>query len=95
MQFTVRLPRWVATTVAIVVASVVVAAVLPAVANSDTKIVVCIDPTTLNLTVNSACTGQDAELEPAGRRRVGRRHRSNRPGGPAGPVAHLAKSSPR
>ena len=39
MQFTVRLPRWVATTIAIVVASVVVATVLPAVANSDTTIV--------------------------------------------------------
>ena len=47
MQFTVRLPRWLATTCAIVVAAVAVAALLPATASSDTvnAITVCIDPT--------------------------------------------------
>src|SRR5882724_312493 len=57
VQFTVRLPRFVATAFAIVVAAVAVTAVVPATAASDTSIVVCIDPTTKNLTVDPACSG--------------------------------------
>ncbi len=95
MQFTVRLPRWVATTVAIVVASVVVATVLPAVANSDTTIVVCVDPTTLEPDRQLGVHRTGAELEPAGRRRVGRRHRSYWPGRTCGARSrHLSKSKP-
>ena len=94
MQFTVRLPRWVATTIAIVVASVVVATVLPAVANSDTKIVVCVDPTTLNLTVSSACTGQVLSWNQQGVAGSPGATGATGPAGPAGPLAHLSKSKP-
>jgi hypothetical protein len=94
VQFTVRLPRWVATGIAIVVASLVVATVLPAVASSDTKIVVCIDPTTLNLTVNASCTGQTLSWAQAGVAGAPGATGATGPAGPAGPTAHLAKSKP-
>jgi hypothetical protein len=94
VQFTVRLPRWVATTIAIVVASVAVAIVLPAVANSDSKIVVCIDPTTFNLTVASTCTGQTLSWNQQGLAGAAGTTGATGPAGPAGPVARLGKSKP-
>jgi hypothetical protein len=57
VQLTVRLPRWLVTALAIVVAAVGVATVLPATAESDSSIVVCIDPVTKDLTVDPTCTG--------------------------------------
>jgi hypothetical protein len=94
VQFTVRLPRWVATTIAIVVASVAVATVLPAVANSDSTIVVCIDPTTKNLTVDPTCTGQVISWAQQGIAGTAGAAGATGPAGPAGPTAHLAKSKP-
>jgi hypothetical protein len=94
VQFTVRLPRWVATTIAIVVASVAVATVLPAVANSDSSIVVCIDPATLNLTVSGACTGQTLSWAQQGIAGAQGAPGATGPTGPAGPTARLAKTKP-
>jgi hypothetical protein len=100
VQFTVRLPRWLATALAIVVAAVGVATVLPATASSDSSIVVCIDPVTQDLTVKSTCTGSTlswnqqgvagAAGAPGSAGAIG-------PAGPAGatgPAVHLAKSQP-
>jgi hypothetical protein len=66
VQLTVRVPRVVATSVAIVVAFAAVAVMLPATAVSDTSIVVCIDPATQNLTVNPSCTGSTLSWAQAG-----------------------------
>ena len=102
MQFTVRLPRWLATTFAIVVASVAVAALLPAVAASDGA-----DHQGLHRSDDERpdrqpdLHRQHDQLEPAGRRRPGGRDRS--PTGAAGaagaagapgPAFHLAKAKP-
>ena len=99
MQFTVRLPRWVATTCAIVAAAVVVAALLPATASSDSQLVVCIDPTT-KAVVAADCGGTVVSLN-----QQGVAGKDGAPGaagaagpvgpaGPAGPAFHLAKARP-
>jgi hypothetical protein len=97
VQFTVRLPRWVATTCAIVVAAVAVAALLPATASSDTQIVVCIDPATKDLTVAATCTGSTLSWNQAGVAGTNGAAGATGPAGPAGaagPATHLARSKP-
>jgi hypothetical protein len=98
VQFTVRLPRWLATTFAIVVASVAVAALLPAIAVSDSPIIkVCIDPTSMALNINPACTGttiswnQQGVAGPTGA--TGATGATGPAGAPA-PAFHLAKAKP-
>jgi hypothetical protein len=53
-----RLPRPIASLLVIIAAVIAVSAVLPSTAASDATITVCVDPTTLNLNINAACTGQ-------------------------------------
>jgi hypothetical protein len=97
VQFTVRLPRFVATAFAIVVAAVAVTAVLPASAASDTSIVVCIDPATKNLTVDPACSGSTLTWNQQGVAGTNGATGATGPAGPAGPqgpAVHLNKSKP-
>jgi hypothetical protein len=97
VQFTVRLPRWLATTLAIVVAAVAVAAVLPATAASDSSIVVCIDPGTKNLTVDPSCTGSTLSWNQQGVAGAAGAAGATGPAGaigPVGPAVHLAKTQP-
>lgn len=94
MQFTVRLPRFVATAFAIVVAAVAVTAVVPATAASDTSIVVCIDPTTKNLTVDPACSGSTLTWNQQGVAGTTGATGPAGPAGPQGPAVHLNKSKP-
>jgi hypothetical protein len=97
VQFTVRLPRWLVTTCAIVVAAVGVATVLPATASSDSSIVVCIDPITKNLTVDPACTGSTLTWNQqgvAGAAGAAGATGPTGPQGPAGPAVHLGTSRP-
>ena len=94
MQFTVRLPRFAVTAFAIVVAAVAVAALLPATASSDTSIVVCIDPTTKNLTVDPACTGSALSWNQQGAAGANGATGPAGPAGPQGPAVHLSKSKP-
>jgi hypothetical protein len=97
VQFTVRLPRWLATTLAIIVAAAGVAVVLPATASSDSSIVVCIDPATKNLTVDPACTGSTLTWNQQGVAGAAGAAGASGPAGPigpAGPAVHLAKTQP-
>jgi hypothetical protein len=97
VQFTVRLPRFVATAFAIVVAAVAVTAVLPATAASDTSIVVCIDPTTMNLTIDPTCTGSRLTWNQQGVAGANGAAGATGPAGPAGPqgpAVRLNKSKP-
>jgi hypothetical protein len=97
VQFTVRLPRWFATTLAIVVAAVGVAVVLPATASSDSSIVVCIDPISKNLTVDPGCTGSTLSWNQQGLAGAAGAAGATGPAGavgPAGPAVHLAKTQP-
>jgi hypothetical protein len=97
VQFTVRLPRWFATTLAIVVAAVGVAVVLPATASSDSSIVVCIDPISKNLTVDPGCTGSTLSWNQQGLAGTAGAAGATGPAGaagPAGPAVHLAKTQP-
>jgi hypothetical protein len=94
VQFTVRLPRFVATAFAIVVAAVAVTAVVPATAASDTSIVVCIDPTTKNLTVDPACSGSTLTWNQQGVAGTTGATGPAGPAGPQGPAVHLNKSKP-
>jgi hypothetical protein len=105
VQFTVRLPRWLATTCAIVVAAVAVAALLPATASSDSAIIVCVDHMTGVLSADvSACpaadkltlsqtgpTGATGATGPAGP--AGATGPAGAAGAP-GAATHLAKSRP-
>lgn len=105
MQFTVRLPRWLATTCAIVVATVAVAALLPATASSDSSIVVCVNPATgvLSAEVSSCAPADKLTLSQSGP--TGATGAAG-PAGPAGatgaagaagtpgPATHLARSKP-
>jgi len=97
VQFTVRLPRVVATALAIVVAAVAVAALLPATASSDSSIVVCVDPTSHDLTVDPACTGSTLSWNQQGAAGTNGAAGAIGPAGPAGPqgpAVHLGKSKP-
>ena len=97
MQFTVRLPRWLVTGLAIVVAAVGVATVLPATASSDSSIVVCIDPTTKDLTVDPTCTGSTLSWNQQGVAGAPGLAGATGPAGPmgaSGPTVHLATSQP-
>jgi hypothetical protein len=97
VQFTVRLPRFVATAFAIVVVVVAVTAVLPATAASDTSIVVCIDPATKNLTIDPACAGSTLTWNQqgvAGTNGATGATGPTGPAGPQGPTMHLNKSKP-
>jgi hypothetical protein len=101
VQFTVRLPRWLATTLAIVIASVAVAALLPAIAASDSPIIkVCIDPASNDLTVNPTCTGstiswnQQGVAGTNGAAGATGATGATGPAGAPGPALHLAKSKP-
>jgi hypothetical protein len=82
------------------VAAVAVAALLPATASSDTQIVVCVDPTTMNLTVAASCTGSTLSWNQqgaAGKDGAAGAAGATGPAGPAGapgPAVHLAKSKP-
>jgi hypothetical protein len=105
VQFTVRLPRWLATTCAIVVAAVAVAALLPATASSDSSITVCVNSTNGNLTSDlttcdpanritwnqSGAAGATGAAGPAGP--AGATGAAGAAGTP-GPATHLAKSKP-
>jgi hypothetical protein len=108
VQFTVRLPRWLATTCAIVVAAVAVAALLPATASSDSSITVCVNSMNGNLTSDlTTCDPTNRitfnQSGPAGA--TGATGAAG-PAGPAGatgpagaagtpgPATHLAKSKP-
>jgi hypothetical protein len=97
VQFTVRLPRFVATAFAIIVAAVAFTAVVPATAASDTSIVVCIDPMTKNLTVDPACSGSTLTWNQQGVAGTNGATGATGPAGPAGPqgpAVHLNKSKP-
>lgn len=97
MQFTVRLPRFIATAFAIVVVVAAVTAVLPATAASDTSIVVCIDPATKNLTIDPACAGSTLTWNQQGVAGTNGATGATGPAGPAGPqgpAMHLNKSKP-
>jgi hypothetical protein len=97
VQFTVRLPRWLATTLAILVAAVGVAVVLPATASSDSAIVVCIDPATKNLTVDPTCTGSTLTWNQQGVAGAAGAAGASGPAGPKGapgPAVHLGTSKP-
>jgi hypothetical protein len=101
VQFTVRLPRVVATSFAIVVAAVAVAAWLPANAESQGAIIkVCVDPTTQDLTLAASCTGQtitwNQDGAPGANGANGATGATGPAGpvGPAGPPVHLAKTRP-
>jgi hypothetical protein len=97
VQFTVRLPRFAVTAVAIIVAAVAVAAMLPATASSDTQIVVCVDPTTMNLTLDASCTGSHLSWNQqgvAGAAGAAGATGAAGPAGPQGPAVHLARSKP-
>jgi hypothetical protein len=72
-----RLPRRIASSLAVVAAVITVWAVLPSSAASDATITVCIDPTTLNLTISAACTGQVISWNQSG---------LQGPAGPQGPA---------
>jgi hypothetical protein len=99
VQFTVRLPRVVATTCAIVVAAVAVAAFLPATASSDAQLVVCIDPAT-KAVIAADCGGTVVSLNQQGV--AGKDGAAGAigatgpvgPAGPAGPAIHLGKAKP-
>jgi hypothetical protein len=94
VQFTVRVPRWSAIALAIVVASVAVAAILPASAIGGSQIVVCID-TSGNLTVSPTCTtGQTLTWDQAGVAGAAGVTGPAGATGPAGPATHLLKSKP-
>jgi hypothetical protein len=90
VQLTVRVPRFVATFIAIIVAVVAVAVVLPATASSDTSIVVCVDPTSLDLTVNPTCTGSTLSWNQTG---VAGAAGATGATGPAGPAGAAGKST--
>ena len=98
MQLTVRLPRWLATTLAIVVAAVAVAVVLPATAVERLLDHRLRRPGHEGPDLRSDLHRQHAHLEPAGGR--GRRRGAAGaagpagPTGPAGPAVHLAKTQP-
>jgi len=90
VQLTVRVPRFVATSVVILVAFVAVAVALPATAVSDTSIVVCIDPATQVLTVNPSCTGGTLSWAQAGVQGPAGAQGPAGPTGPAGPAGKAA-----
>jgi hypothetical protein len=102
VQLTVRIPRWVMTGLAILVASVGMAALLPAIASSDSVVTynACIDPMTQDITFDSSCTGTAItwnQTGPAGADGAAGQDGAPGPAGPAGPagaVAHLDKSKP-
>jgi hypothetical protein len=98
VQLTVRVPRLAATFVAIVVAVAAVAVVLPATAASDSVIRVCVDPTSLALTVDPACTGSLLTWNQAGVPGPAGATGAVGPAGPAGKATvaavHLNTSKP-
>jgi hypothetical protein len=98
VQFTVRLPRWSAIALAIVIGSLAVSVLLPAVASGGSAIVVCID-TDGSLTVSPSCTtGQTLtwnQTGVAGTNGVAGATGATGPEGPIGPATHLLKTKPQ
>jgi hypothetical protein len=98
VQFTVRLSR-LGATVLVTVAAIAVLVVLPASASSDATISVCVDPTSLNLTL-AQCGGQVLTWNQAGITGAAGAAGANGatgpagPAGAAGPVMHLGKTHP-
>jgi hypothetical protein len=95
VQFTVRLSRLGATVLA-TVAAVAVLVALPASASSDATISVCVDPTTLVLSL-SQCGGQVLTWNQTGVAGAAGTVGATGPAGPAGPAGlatHLSKSHP-